>query len=80
MMGPSPEEVARMVADKLASGALRSHAPAATSRGLGSGRPCAVCERAIAAIDIECECFFRDGQILTFHFDCFTVATADELT
>ena len=68
---PISGSVTEVIAAKLAARLLRAGTPATTFKGLGSGHPCAACEREISTTDIETECVFRDGQSLRLHIDCF---------
>jgi hypothetical protein len=61
------------IATKIQSGTLRSDSPERTWGGMGNGRPCDACGRAIGATDLELEADFDDARTtLRFHSRCFS--------
>jgi len=66
-----PDAVAGAIAVKLAGGGLPSVAPETIFQGLGTGHPCAGCDRRIDIAEVETECLFPDGRGLRFHLDCW---------
>ena len=71
-MEPSAFELAN-IATKVQLGKLRHDSPARTWGGMGNGRSCDACDRAIESTDLELEADFDDGRTtLRFHASCFT--------
>lgn len=72
MIGPSPEEISRLIVVKLNTLGLPRHAPSTIVTRPGRGDViCAVCDRVIRATVTECVCEVAPQSTLSFHFDCF---------
>ena len=69
---PNADEARPLVAVKIAMGGLRTDSPNVVFWSLGSGHPCAACERVIGDSSVEAECVFDAGDSLRFHLACFT--------
>lgn len=67
-----PDETALrlLAAQKIETGALPKAAVESVFAGKGSGLPCSLCERPIAASDYEFEYANGGGKAPRFHFRC----------
>src|SRR6266446_6039370 len=64
---------AQMIRDKLSAGILPREEASKTFAGYGSGSPCAGCDLAIHASDVEHEMVFADGRAFAFHIACANI-------
>ena len=70
-MSNAAPDLERLVADKLALGALPRESPIAVVSGSGTGQPCGVCDLVILPVDEECLCRFAQARALRLHLPCF---------
>jgi hypothetical protein len=61
---------AQMIGEKLRNGLLPHQDETKSYAGYGSGAPCAGCDLAIHASDVEYELVFADERSYAFHLDC----------
>ena len=62
---------AETVDQKITSGALPRDWPVVAGGNWGLGNPCGVCERAIAADQVQVRALFRNDDPRDFHVRCF---------
>ena len=59
------------IEDKLRRGTVPREWPVVAGGDWGEGRPCALCEAAIAADQVEVRARYREHVALDFHVQCF---------
>jgi hypothetical protein len=66
-----PTSLADKVRRKLEAGTLPLDTPKTLWKGIGSGKPCSVCEEVILPADVEFEPQYNDGRaVVRFHVGC----------
>ena len=68
-----PDDLRRMVREKILAGTLPKEHCRTTWYGQGTGRICAACERPIEADEIEVECDLPGGGTIRLHRTCYDV-------
>lgn len=70
MPPPPPDELKRVIRDKLSLRALPAQRPFSIVESIASGMICAACDTVIQVPEVECVCTFAFRPALSFHVDC----------